>query len=363
MPTWTACSARSTWLPTRPSETVRTLVTGGGGFAGLHLLRELAASGSHEVTATYIGEAPAGDRLGPELARVEWLPMDLTDPASVEDVVSRVRPRYVYHLAGQASVGSSFGAPLVTWEVNATGTVRLLEALRASAGHSVRLLLVSSAEVYGAVPVHDQPIAEDRAYAPLNPYGVSKAAAEIAAHQAGRAPGLEIVVARSFNHIGPGQDERFVMASMAKQLAAFGRVPPGEREIRVGNLEVERDFLDVRDVARAYRVLMVSGAAAETYNVCSGRAVSLREVVERMVAASGTGARLTVDPARVRPADTPTLSGDNRRLRALGWAPEFELEETLSDLLGAARAAAGEGGGRGLGGGGGRAGDAGARGE
>lgn len=326
---------------------MRTLVTGGGGFAGLHLLRELCAEGPYEVTATYIGERPDGDRLGPEVERVEWLPMDLSDQGSVEEVVGRVMPQRVYHLAGQASVGSSFGAPLVTWEVNATGTIRLLEALRGTSAQPVRLLLVSSAEVYGAVPLHDQPIREERGYAPLNPYGVSKAAAELAALQAGRAAGIEVIVARSFNHIGPGQDERFVMASMAKQLAAIGHAAPGAREIRVGNLEVERDFLDVRDVARAYRVLMERAAAGEVYNVCSGRAVSLREVVERMVVASGTGARLVVDPARVRPADTPVLSGDNGRLRGLGWAPEFALEVTLADLLRAAGATSDDAGGAG----------------
>ncbi len=340
MRTWTGCSARGTWTPTPPSEPVRVLVTGGGGFAGLHLLRELTLRGGLQLTATYIGRAPTARECGPELAGVEWVLADLTDARSLQDVIEQVQPRQVYHLAGQASVGASFADPLATWEVNATGTVRLMEALGSRGDYPVRVLLISSAEVYGAVPLREQPIGEDQLYRPITPYGGSKAAAEIAALQAGRARGIEVVVARSFNHIGPGQDERFVMASMAKQLAALRALPVEERILRVGNLEVERDFLDVRDVARAYRFLMDEGAPGAAYNVCSGRAVSLRDIVERLVELSGSGARVEVEAARVRPADIPSLAGDNTRLRALGWEPRHGLDDTLRDLLAAAGAAA-----------------------
>jgi GDP-4-dehydro-6-deoxy-D-mannose reductase len=308
------------------------LVTGGGGFAGLHLLRALLAAGVTEIVATVLEDPSFGGSPPEGLEEVEWLTMDVTSTESVREVVRRTRPERVFHLAGQASVGESFGAPLVTWEVNATGTLRLLEALREEAPGARRFVLTSSAEVYGAVPAEEQPIDEGRGYAPVTPYGSSKAAAEVAALQTGGMAGIEVVIARSFNHIGPGQDERFVLPSMARQLEAMrrGRAEP---VLRVGDLEVDRDFLDVRDVVYGYRVLMERGAGGEAYNVCSGAAHSLLDVVRRMIELSGTGATLEVDPERVRPVDIPRLVGDPGRLRALGWSPERSLDETLRDLL------------------------------
>ena len=238
--------------------------------------------------------------------------------------VERAAPQQVYHLAGQASVAGSFSDPLGTWDVNATGTLRLAQALP----EAVRLLVVSSAEVYGVVPDDEQPIGEDRPLRPCNPYAASKAAAEMAALQA-RGP---VVVARSFNHTGPGQDERFALASFARQLAEI-REGHGEPVLRVGNLSARRDLLDVRDVARAYVRLMDQGEAGQVYNVCSGHAVSMSDAVEQLIALSGTGARLEVDPERVRPVDLPLLCGSGARLRALGWAPEIAFRHTLADLL------------------------------
>lgn len=310
---------------------MKVLVTGGGGFAGVHLLRELRRVGVEDLAATLLGELPPAAEMPEDLAGVEWLSMDVGSRESVREVVERVRPEQVYHLAGQASVGASFRAPLATWEVNATGTLRLMQALAEISPRPRRLLLTSSAEVYGAVPGDRQPVAEDWPFRPLTPYGASKAAAEVAALQAGAASGIEVIVSRSFNHIGPGQDERFVLPSMARQLVEMRSA--AERVLWVGNLSVDRDFLDVRDVARAYALLMNEGEAGLAYNVCSGLAHPLADVVGRLVELSGTGAELSVDPERVRPADIPSMVGDAARLRALGWAPRFSLDETLSDLL------------------------------
>lgn len=310
---------------------MRVLVTGGGGFAGQHLLREILRSEPAAVACTVLGDPP---RLPAEhpFAAVHWLSLDLMSNESVRSILCGFEPDVVYHLAGQASVGQSLEEPLETWEVNATGTVRLLAELLESGRRKVRFLLASSAEVYGSVPGERQPIGEAMPRRPLTPYGSSKAAAEIAAIQMGSSGEVEAIVARSFNHIGPGQDQRFVLPNMAMQLAAIRR---GEREpvLRAGNLDVERDFLDVRDAVRGYRVLMERGEPGEVYNVSSGRALSLLAVLQRLIDISGTGAKLEIDPDRVRPIDIPLLVGDPSRLGSLGWEATVDLDTTLRDLL------------------------------
>lgn len=303
---------------------MRLLVTGAAGFVGAHLVRALLAAG-HEVWAGSVDGAPARGSGG---GGVRWVALDVTSDASVSAAVAEARPEGVFHLAGQASVGASFTDPVGTWEVNATGTLRLLEALE----DGTRFLLASSAEVYGVVPEEEQPIRESRALCPPNPYAASKAAAEMAAVQASLTGRVAAVVARSFNHTGPGQDTRFALPSFARQLVAM-RGGAGERVLRVGNLDARRDFLDVRDVVRAYVVLLEHGEAGTSYNVCSGRAWRLRDVVDAMVVLVDGEIRVETDPARVRPVDVPLLLGDAARLRALGWTPRVELEETLRDLL------------------------------
>jgi len=301
---------------------VRVLVTGAGGFVGGHLVRALLADG-HRVFAA----GQAGHTLPPSTEEVRWLALELTSPESLARAMDEARPEAVFHLAAQASVGESFADPLGTWETNATGTLRLVHALPEGA----RLLFVSSAEVYGVVPEAEQPIAETRALRPTNPYAASKAAAEMAVVEAA-ARGCHAVITRSFNHTGPGHDPRFALASFARQLAAV-RAGEAEPTLRVGNLEARRDYLDVRDVTAAYRLLLERGVPGEAYNVSTGVARSMRELVETMIDVSGTGARLEVDPERVRPVDVPLLQGDPSKLRALGWEPAIPIRQTLSDLL------------------------------
>lgn len=313
---------------------MKTLVTGANGFAGLHLLRELLRRGERGVVAASLDGTPVP---GFAEGEVEWASLDITSTDSVRSVVRAHRPDRIFHLAGQSSVSQSFENPLVTWEVNATGTVRLLDAL-VREGRPTRALVISSAEVYGAVSRDDLPISESHPMRPITPYGSSKAATEVVALQTATGGLVDVVLARSFNHIGPGQDARFALPSMAQQLV---RIRRGQAEpvLHVGNLNVCRDFLDVRDVARAYATLMETGESSAVYNVCSGEARSLLDVVEALVRLSDTGARLEVDPDRVRAVDIPLLVGDPGRLRALGWAPQISMEDSLRDLLAAAEEA------------------------
>lgn len=268
---------------------------------------------------------------------MQWVPLDVTSDDSIVHAVKAVRPEWVFHLAAQSSVSASFAQPLATWDVNATGTLRLFEALDRVEIPQVRVLVISSAEVYGRVPDREQPIRETRPLLPTTPYGASKAAAEMAALQADARGRVSVVIARSFNHFGPGQEEHFALPSFARQLV---RIRQGSTEpvLKVGNLDVRRDLLDVRDVVHAYLRLMVNDASGQVYNVCSGQAHELRKLVDELVALSGTGARIEVDPARFRPVDIPLLVGDSSRIQSLGWQPKIPLRQTLTDLLDAAEA-------------------------
>jgi GDP-4-dehydro-6-deoxy-D-mannose reductase len=304
---------------------VRALVTGAAGFVGGHLVRALLAEGC-EVHATL----QPGHPVPAAAEAAHWVEMELTSASSVSHALRQSQPERVFHLAAQASVGDSYRDPLATWEVNATGTLRLAEALPAGA----RMLFVSSAEVYGPVSEAEQPIGENRPLRPTNPYAASKAAAEMAVSEVAHSRGAHLVIARSFNHTGPGQDARFALPAFALQLAAIraGTQPP---LLRVGNLEARRDFLDVRDVVDAYRILLERGQSGRAYNVASGQAHSMAELLEVLVELSGTGARVETDPARVRPLDLPLLCGDPGALRALGWSPRYSLRDALRELLAA----------------------------
>jgi GDP-4-dehydro-6-deoxy-D-mannose reductase len=276
----------------------RVLVTGPGGFVGRHLRVEL------------------GDAFVP-------FEGDVLDAEALREAVRRTRPDGVVHLAAAASVGVSFGGAADAWRTNVLGTVTVVEALREEAP-SARLLFASSGDVYGRAEVVPTP--EDARVAPVSPYAASKAAAELAC------TGVDAVVARSFSHIGPGQDERFAVGSWTAQLVRLRA--EGGGTLRVGELDVERDLTDVRDVCRAYRLLLDPSLPAGTYNVASGRAVPLRHVVEILVEEAGVPVTIERDEERVRPAEVPMLAGDASKLRAAtGWRPEIPLERTLRDAL------------------------------
>lgn len=256
---------------------------------------------------------------------------DVTDAAAVRAAVCEARPDVVYHLAGLAHVGSSWDEPEEYFRVNAAGTLALLEAARRSRP-APRVLLVSSAEVYGTVKPEEMPLGEDRPLRPVSPYAASKAAAELVGIQAHLGHGLPVIVARPFNHAGPGQNPSFLVPAIARRVLEARQA--GTHLLRVGNLSPRRDVTDVRDVVRAYRLLAERGEAGEVYNVCSGRDVAVEDVVRRLIDLAGADVRLEVAPELVRPVDVPELRGDPSRLRAAtGWEPRIPLDDTLRAAL------------------------------
>ncbi len=241
--------------------------------------------------------------------------------------MARTRPSAVYHCAGEAHVGRAWDSTEPTFAINVRGTHHVLKALERG-GAPARVLVPSSALVYASA---SEALTEDHRVAPASPYGLSKLAQEMLGARTNGA--LAVTIARAFNHFGPRQDPHFAASGFARQIADIekGRRAP---EISVGNLEARRDLTDVRDTARAYQLILERGTPGRIYNVCSGHAISIRELLDRLIARARVPVTITTDPSRYRPNDTPLLLGDPRRLRdELGWTPEIPLEQTLDDLL------------------------------
>ena len=295
---------------------LKALITGAGGFVGPHLARHLRTAGD-EVVCFDLESGP-----------------DLRDSEAWIAAIGDHQPDVVYHLAGWSDVGGSWHDPITTFEVNTMGTISILEAVRqAGAG---RVLLISSADVYGVVTPDVLPLTEEHPVRPRSPYGASKQAAEAAALQYRRGSGVDVVVARPFNHLGPGQAPRFVAPSFAAQIARAES--GGSRRLEHGDLSPHRDLTDVRDVVRAYRLLAEQGESGEIYNVCSGRTVSMQELLDALLSLSEVRVEQAVDPALVRPVDLPVLRGSFAKLRATtGWEPEIHLDDTLASVLADAR--------------------------
>ena len=316
---------------------MNVLVTGAGGFVGPHLVRALRASGHVPWGAGLEASPPAS--LAGDATVERWAQWDLAAGPDGGAGPFGWKPGAIVHLAGQASAARSFDDPGGTFAVNALGTLALLEAAR-RAGFAGRILLVSSSEVYGRIE-DGVPAREETPFAPVSPYGASKAAAEAIGSAYVRGLGLDVVTARAFSHTGPGQGPTFALASWARQIAGHearaARGEPGPYRIEVGNLEPVRDYSDVRDVVRAYLVLLERGEKGSAYNVASGRGLALRQALASLRDASRVPIEVVESGARLRPADLAYLVGDPSRLMALGWSPQHAIEETLSALLDGAR--------------------------
>ena len=290
---------------------MRALITGGKGFVGHWLAAHLKDCGD-------------------DVAVID-IETDVANGTAVQRVMAGVSPEAVYHLAAMTHVGDSWENPSQVLRVNVLGTAEVLAAAR-TLPTNPRVLVVSSAEVYGVVVPAQLPLGEDTPTAPSSPYAASKLAAEAVALQAWRGYEQPVVVVRPFNHIGPGQSPNFFVPALAKRIVEARR--SGGRSLRVGTLTTRRDFTDVRDVVAAYRLLMARGEPGEVYNVCSGRDVAMSEVAERLLGLAGVDLDLQTDPELVRPVDVPVLRGDASKLRAAtGWQATTPLATTLADVL------------------------------
>lgn len=293
----------------------RLLVTGLDGFVGQH-----------------VRQAVEGSRDGRFRLTVPRDAIQLTEPGTIEKAVRDARPECVLHLAAQSFIPQSIKDPRATYDVNFFGTLNLLEALK-STGFGGRVLYVGSADVYGAVAEKDLPVVETHPLRPRTPYGVSKAAAELLCYQWTQDHGLDIVMTRPFNHIGPGQAEQFVVPDFAKQIT---EIKLGRREavIKVGAIDVTRDFTDVRDVVQAYLALIERGEAGEAYNVCSGHEYRIRDVLDELIQLAGIECKIVVDDHRLRAAERQRNRGSFEKLaKCTGWAPRIPLTESLRDVL------------------------------
>ena len=298
----------------------RVLITGAAGFVGRHLTTHLEACGDEVIGVDRIHSA------GSQIPGV-----DITDADAVGKLLRDLRPTAIYHLAGWADVGGSWKAPVDAFRANAEGTLNVLSAA-VDAGVS-KVLAVSSADVYGKVEPSELPLTEDSPLRPASPYAASKVAADYLGLQAWLGRGLPVLRVRAFNHLGPGQTDKFVAPAIASRIARAER-DGGPSVLPIGDLSARRDFTDVRDVVRAYRLLMDKGEPGEVYNVCSGVDLAVQDLADQMLAQAQIPLRFETDEDLLRPVEVPVLRGSHDRLSdATGWEPEIPISQTLTDLL------------------------------
>lgn len=307
----------------------KVLITGGTGFAGSHLVELLQVNPNLELHVTHV--APVPDQVASLFnQQVQYHEVDLTNQEAVQNLFSTIVPDEIYQLASIAAVGESHTQTRKVLPLNQSLIINMVESMRICSP-AAKMLVISSAEVYGRSQTHELPIKEDHPLRPANPYGVSKVTQDLLAAVYARSFDLNIVIARPFNHIGERQERGFVVSDFARQVVLAKR---GEQaEINVGNLDAQRDFTDVKDTVKAYRLLMEHGKLGEVYNIGTGRVLSIREVIEIMQSIAGTHIPLHVDESRLRPSDIPVMNADATKISALGWAPESTIELALERVL------------------------------
>ncbi|MFC3750519.1 GDP-mannose 4,6-dehydratase [Paenibacillus sp. GCM10012306] len=310
---------------------MRALITGISGFVGTNLANVLHQKG-YEVWGTTRKSCPSTSFKTP-VGRI--IPIDYNNEENIQAIINEIRPDEIYHLAGQSSVRISWDNKVETIETNMISTVRLLEAFRKSdMAKTTKLLMVGSSEEYGAIINGGTAILEENVLKPISPYGVSKAATSLLFQQYVNVYGLNLLYARPFNHIGPGQGPGFVTSDFAQQIAKIeqGKSAP---VIAVGNLDAQRDFTDVRDIVRAYTMLMEKGRIGEVYNVCSGEPISIRNILYNFLSQStNQNIEIQQDENKMRPSEFPIYIGDSSKIREhTGWRKEYLIEKSLQDIL------------------------------
>ncbi|MFS0555797.1 GDP-mannose 4,6-dehydratase [Brevibacillus sp. 179-C9.3 HS] len=308
---------------------MRALITGVRGFVGQYLAKQLIAE-NVEIWGTSRGESPE-----PYIQGVRLISTDLTDESEIVALIEDIRPDYIFHLAGQSSVHFSWENKIETFNANVECTIRLLEAIRKSKfAKSVKILTVGSSEEYGKIDSSQTPITELTSLRPISPYGISKATVSFLLSHYYNSYGLQIIHARPFNHIGPGQNLGFVTTDFAKQIVEIEKGVISS-VIKVGNLEAKRDFTDVRDIVKGYSLLMRRGKPGEAYNVCSGVPVSIMDILYWFIKRSfNQSIQIVTDANNLRKSDIPLHFGSAEKMRnQTGWTTEISLDSSLQDIL------------------------------
>ncbi len=310
---------------------MKLLITGITGFVGSHLAEYLLGLGKDEVFGIYRWRSRM-ENIAHLLPKLSLLECDLRDPVAVREVIRKIRPDGIFHLAAQSYVPMSWVAPHETLMTNIIGELNIFEAVRAEA-LDCRIQIAGSSEEYGYVLPEEIPIKETNPLRPLSPYGVSKVAQDLLGYQYFMSYGLKIIRTRAFNHEGPRRGDVFVTSNFCKQVA---EIEKGKKEpvLYVGNLSAVRDFTDVRDTVVAYYLALTKGKPGEVYNIASGRSYKIQEILEKVLSLTKVKIEVKVDPKRLRPSDVMLLVGDASKIKnELGWKPEIPIEKTLKDLL------------------------------
>ncbi len=303
------------------------LITGATGFVGQHLIAHLKKQSNAEIIGTYRKRKPNIDA---NLVTFEQL--DMHDSRKMTQLVAHYQPDYIIHLAAESSVGYSWQQPIQSFNNNVNIFLNLLEAVRISK-IACRILSVGSSESYGVVEESALPLQETNSLNPISPYAVARVAQEMLSKVYIQGYGLDIVLTRSFNHTGPKQDARFVLPSFIRQLLER-KGSKSRKPIETGDLSIVRDFVDVRDVVKAYTLLLEKGKTGEIYNVCSGTGYSLQQIIDYLSTTIGVKVATRTNPKFIRPNDNPIIIGDRSKIRkAVGWSPTFTIEQTLEDVM------------------------------
>lgn len=304
------------------------LITGANGFIGRHLMDELYKNNniiygvSRRIPENFIAEHP----------EVMYEQCNLIDHASVFEILKRIRPDCIFHLAAESSVASSWKSPINIMNNNILSQINIFEVIR-ELELSTRIIVACSSEEYGLVQKSDIPVNEKCCFNPVSTYAVSKISQDMLAFQYFKSYNMDIVRVRSFNVEGPGRPPNYALSSFAKQIAEIEK-GSGNNTIMVGNLNVKRDYTDVRDAVKAYHQVSIKGKSGSVYNLCSGKAHCLRDLLDYMVSLSNSNIKIEVEKKRFRPSDLPLMLGDNTKLRTeIGWTPEIDIHETLVDIL------------------------------